>query len=120
MEIKAEAKYVRISPRKVRLVVDAIKHLPLNRAIEELRLINKRAAFYIRKILVSARTNAVHNRQLDESGLAIKSIEVNSGPALKRWQPVSRGMAHGYKKRLSHIKVVLQGKEKKNGAKNKS
>lgn len=107
MEVKAEIKYIHATPRKLKLVVDAIRHLPLNRAIEELLLIKKRAAEDVRKALVSARANAVNNHRLKEETLSIKSIEVNGGPVLKRWQPVSRGMAHGYKKRMSHIKVVL-------------
>ena len=120
MEIKVEANYIRVAPRKVKLIADAVRSLPLNRVIEELRLINKAGARPLLDALVSGRANAVNNLKLNAESLTIKSIEVNGGPALKRWMPVSRGMAHGYKKRMSHIRVVLTEKEEKNGSKSKS
>lgn len=111
MDIKVEANYIRVAPRKVKLVADAMRNLPLNRVIEELRLINKAGARPLLDAMVSAVANAVNNLKLNAESLTIKSIEINGGPALKRWMPVSRGMAHGYKKRMSHIKVVLEEKK---------
>lgn len=107
MEVTAEAKYVKLSPRKVRLVAEAIKRLSPALALEHLALMPKRAAGPIALVLKSAVANATHNAKLSADVLRIKSVVVGGGPALKRWHPVSRGRAHPYKKRMSHIRVVL-------------
>lgn len=109
MEVKAEAKYIRISPRKVRLVVDAIKGLSPQRALEHLRFIKKRAAQPLMKVIKSAMANAKKNFGLKVEDLKFKEIQVGEGPTLKRWRAVSRGRAHPIMKRTSHIKVVLEG-----------
>lgn len=108
MQIKAEGKYIRMSPRKVRLVVASIRSLPLAKAMLALKFINKQAAKPILVTLKSAVTNAVNNFKLKEEDLKIASIEVNEGPSLKRWRAGARGVAQGYKRRTSHIKVVLE------------
>lgn len=120
MEVIAEAKFVRMSPRKVRPVAEAIKSLSPLVALEKLALMPKRAAKPIATALKSALANATNkqsfrpgglNAKLKEESLRIKSIVVGSGPALKRWRPVSRGRAHPYKRRMSHIRVVLEEKK---------
>ena len=108
MEIIAEANYIRMSPRKVIPVTEAIKSLSPLVALEKLALMPKRAAKPVAKVIKSAIANATNNSKLSADILRIKSIVVGSGPALKRWRPVSRGRAHPYKKRMSHIKVVLE------------
>lgn len=109
MEVKAEAKYIRISPRKVRLVVDAIRRLSPQKALEYLGFVNKRAAKPISKVIQSAIANAKNNFALKPEDLRFKEIQVNEGPTLKRWRAISRGRAHPIMKRTSHIKVVLEG-----------
>lgn len=107
MQITAQAKYIKMSPRKVRLVAEAIKRLTPAVALDQLSLMPKRAAEPIASVLRSALANATKNAKLDADAMRIKSIVVGGGPALKRWRPVSRGRAHPYKKRMSHITVVL-------------
>lgn len=108
MEIKAQSKYLRISPRKLLLVSKAIKGLSLKEALENLAFFPKRGAFPLLKTLKSAIANAKNNFKLKEEQLKIKSIEILKGPSLKRWRAVSKGRAHPYKRRMSHIKVILE------------
>lgn len=108
MEIKAKSKYIRISPRKLNLVAKSIKGLSLQKALETLAFLEKKAARSLLKTLKSAIANAINNFKLKEEGLKIKSIEILKAPMLKRWRPVSRGRAHPYAKRTSHIKVILE------------
>lgn len=112
MEVKSEAKYIRMSPRKIRLAADLVRKMPLDSALIELSANTKRAAKPILKVLKSAIADAENNFKLKKENLYLKSIEVGQGMAFKRWHAVSRGMAHGYKKMTSHIKVVLAEKEK--------
>jgi len=107
MEIIAQSRFVRVAPRKARLVADLVKQLPLVRAQATLRFLGKRAASPIGKTLNSAVANALNTKNAREEDLYIKAIKVDEGPAFKRFHAVSRGMAHGYKKRTSHITVVL-------------
>jgi len=111
MNIKAEQKYIRMTPRKLRLVVNAVKSLPVGEAMTYLGFIHKRAAQPILKVFKQALANAKNNHQLDEVNLKIKSLEIKKGPIYKRWQPVSRGRAHSILKRTSHIELVLEVKE---------
>lgn len=108
MKIQAISRNVRISPRKVRLVADAIKTMPVKEALMSLRHIKKRAAFAITKTLESAIANAVNNAKLDRSVLTITDIDIAEGQAFKRFHPSTRGRIHPYKKRSSHIRVVLE------------
>jgi len=109
MEVKAEAKYIRMSSRKVRLVVDAIRGLSPQKALEYLKFVNKRAAGPLSKVIKSAIANAKNNFGLKPEDLRFKEIQVGEGPTLKRWRAVSRGRAHQIMKRTSHIKVILEG-----------
>jgi len=107
MEVKASLKYLRISPRKVRLVANLIKGLPVNEAELQLKAIKKRSSEPILKLLKSAISNAEHNFQLERDNLFIKSLKVNAGPTLKRYMPRARGTAYEIKKRTSHLEMVL-------------
>jgi large subunit ribosomal protein L22 len=107
MEIKALSKSVRISPRKTRLIADAIRKMSVKDALNALSIIKQRAAVAINKTLKSAIANAKNNAKLDEEGLVIKALEVSEGPFLKRFRPSTRGRVHPYKKRTSNITVVL-------------
>jgi large subunit ribosomal protein L22 len=107
MEIKAQAKHIRMSPRKVRVVVDVVRGLEVSQAIDQLKFINKKAAQPIIKLLNSAVANAINNYELEKNNLYIKEIRVDEGTTLDRWMPRARGRATPIRKRTSHINVVL-------------
>lgn len=108
MEVKAETKSVRISPRKIRLIADAIRNKTVEKAFEILLSTPKRASGVIEKTIKSAIANAVNNAKLQKENLVISRIEVLEGTAIKRFRPSTKGRVHPYKKRSSHIKVVLK------------
>ncbi len=110
MIIKAEQKYIRMSPRKVRLVANSIKGLNPKDAIVHLSFLKKAAAVPVAKTIKQAIANAT-NSNLKEEDLRFKTIQVGEGATLKRWRAVSRGRAHKILKRSSHIKVILEAKE---------
>lgn len=112
MEIKAIAKSVRISTRKISLVADMVRHLSIDDALITLESKHKRAALPLAKLLKSAVANAVNNAGLDKNNLVIESINVSGGPALKRFWPSTRGRIHPYKKRSTNIRIVLKEKVK--------
>ncbi|MBI4089503.1 MAG: 50S ribosomal protein L22 [Candidatus Levybacteria bacterium] len=117
MEIIAISRTVRISPRKVRLVADNIRKLSLDRALNTLSLTQKRGASVLKNVLKSAIDNAINNAKKSKEDLFIKGIEVWDGPALKRFHASTRGRAHPYKKRSSHIKIILGTKGETHGTK---
>lgn len=108
MEVKAENNNVKISTRKVRLVADAIRGLSIKDAFRILATARKKASKVLEKTIKSAVANAINNAKLKEEGLKIKSIEVTEGVALKRFRPSTRGRVHPFKKRTSHIRVILE------------
>ncbi|HWY79996.1 MAG TPA: 50S ribosomal protein L22 [Candidatus Sulfotelmatobacter sp.] len=110
MEVKAIAKSVRISPRKLRLITEAVKHMSIDDAYRVLEVTHKRAASTVQKTLKSAVANAVTNANLDKNNLVIASMLVNESPALKRFRPSTRGRIHPYKKRGSHLTIILKEK----------
>ncbi len=107
MEVRANARYIRMSPRKVRLVVDAVRGKHVDAAITQLRFLNKAAALPVLKLLQSAVANAEHNFKLDRGSLYVKAIAADGGPVLKRWRARAFGRAATIRKRTSHISVVL-------------
>jgi large subunit ribosomal protein L22 len=110
MEVKAHTRYLRMSPRKVRLVVDAVRGMAVDPAIAQLTFMSRAAARPVKKLLESAVANATHNFKLDREGLFIKSALVNQGPTLKRWRPRAMGSAAPILKRTCHITLVLDSK----------
>lgn len=107
MEYTAVAKSIRMGPRKVRLIADSIRKIDsIDKSLNALSLLKKRAANPIEKTLKSAVANAI-NRGAKKEDLFIKSIEVMEGTALKRFSPSTRGRPHPYKKRSSHVKITL-------------
>lgn len=111
---QALLKNYRQSPRKVRLIADAIRGKKVDNAVTELSFMPKRAADPVKKLLESAIANA-KNAGISSNVLIVKEISVNEGVTLKRWMPKWRGTAHPIRKRTSHIKIVLgtkDGKEK--------
>jgi large subunit ribosomal protein L22 len=107
MEAKAIAKYVRMSPQKVRLVVDLIRGKKIDEAKKVLMFTRKSAAIAVDKVLKSAIANAKQNPNMDEHVLYVKEVFVDQGPSLKRWRARAQGRAASIKKRMSHITVVL-------------
>ena len=117
MLVKAESKFIRTSPRKIRLVAGLIRDLAPEEAVTTLSHLRQRAATPLLKTLKQAMANALNNHNLAKDSLLIQSIEVNEGPTYKRWRPVSRGRAHSIFKRTSHIKLVLKTKPTKSKSK---
>jgi large subunit ribosomal protein L22 len=107
MKARAQAKYVRQSPYKVRLVLDLVRGMPVDEARATLDFTNRRAAPTIKKVLESAVANAEHNFALDADELFISEAFADEGPTLKRWRPRARGRATRIRKRTSHITIVV-------------
>jgi large subunit ribosomal protein L22 len=107
MQVEAIAKYIRMSPQKVRLVADLIRGKQVEEADKLLQFTNKYAAEPVRKALMSAFANAKQNPSIDEHILYVKEVLVDQGPSLKRWRARAQGRAASIKKRTSHITVVL-------------
>jgi large subunit ribosomal protein L22 len=107
MEAKAVAKYLRISPSKVRLVADLVRGKAVGEALTILRFTPKKGARLVNKTLRSAVANAENSRTMDIDSLYIKTITVDAGPTLKRWRPRAMGRANRILKRTAHVTVVL-------------
>ncbi|MEX2007231.1 MAG: 50S ribosomal protein L22 [Candidatus Levyibacteriota bacterium] len=106
----AKSSAVRVSTRKVRLVADSIRGLAVEKALGALSQLSKRGSVSLEKTLKSAVANAVSKGMVKEN-LFIKSLEVGQAPALKRYHPSTRGRIHPYKRKASHIKIVLEEKK---------
>lgn len=111
MITRAEAKYIRISPTKVRPVMALVRNKKAIRAISELAMINKKGAYYLSKVLKSAMANA-KNKGYREDKLFISKVTANPGPVLKRFRAASFGRATTIRKRTSHILIELGSLEK--------
>jgi len=107
MEVRAVEKYIRISPKKARLVADVIRGEKAVKAQVMLKFIPKKAAQIIYKALTSAVANAENNFNLKKEDLVIAKITIDKGPSLKRFRPRSKGMASALLKRTSHVTVVV-------------
>ncbi|MBU1032402.1 50S ribosomal protein L22 [Patescibacteria group bacterium] len=120
MEVKASLRRLHMAPRKVRLVVDLVRGLPVKEAVLRLSFLQKEAALPVLKLLKSAMANAEHNFKLDSSDLVVKSITADGGMTLKRWRPRAFGRAAPIRKRTTHINIVLAQKEAAEKLKTKS
>lgn len=107
MEIKAKGKFIRMSPRKIRLVADLIRGLDVEKAIIRLNFSSKDSAKVILKILKSAISNAEENHNLRRNNLFVKEIKVDGGPTLDRWMPRAHGRATPIRKRTAHLLLIL-------------
>jgi large subunit ribosomal protein L22 len=106
-EVTAQLKYLRTSPRKLRLIVDLIRGKRVSRALENLAVLNKKQAHTMAKLVNSAIANATNNHSLKADDLVIKTITVDGGPVLKRFMPKAHGRATPVRERTSHVKLVL-------------
>ncbi|MFO7154570.1 MAG: 50S ribosomal protein L22 [Caldicoprobacter oshimai] len=104
---RAIARYIRMSPRKVRAVIDLIRGKTVNEALAILANTPRAAARPVMKVLKSAIANAENNMNMSQDNLYVAEIYADQGPTLKRIRPRARGMAYMIRKRTSHITVVL-------------
>ncbi len=111
MEARAIARYVRISPKKVRLVVDQIRGKSIADARNILAFSERGAAETVIKVLNSAVANAEHNHGMRADSLVVKTTYVDEGPTLKRIRPRAKGSASRINKRTSHITVIVAPRE---------
>lgn len=112
MAVKAVAKGVRISPRKVSVVAALVRGRSVEDALIILDHTPRRSALAVKKVVASAKANADHNHGLKPNTLQITEISVTPGPRLKRYRPAARGRALPYQKKTSHIRVVVDGEKR--------
>ncbi|MCF7836075.1 MAG: 50S ribosomal protein L22 [Candidatus Marinimicrobia bacterium] len=116
--VKAKLKYLKIAPRKTRLLIDLIKGMPLNEAKAHISASSKKASVPLLKLLKSAESNALHNFKLESEDLYVSGASVDGGPVLKRYMPKARGRATIIRRRTSHVSIVLSEQQKKNQSQN--
>jgi large subunit ribosomal protein L22 len=107
MEVRAVAKYVRISPQKVRNLVDAVKGKPVEEGLNLIKFMPQKAASIVEKTIRSAVANADQLPNMDVDSLVIQNITADQGPTLKRFRARARGRGTRILKRTSHITVIL-------------
>jgi large subunit ribosomal protein L22 len=113
VEVKAYLPNLRISPTKVRVVINLVRGKNVNEALALLKFIPKRASEPIAKVIKSAAANAEHNFSLNKDNLVISQAFVDQGPTLKRIHPRQRGQAFPILKRSSHITIMVKEMEAK-------
>lgn len=112
MEARAHQKYIRISPSKVKIVIDLVRGKEVREALAILKFTPKRASAVVAKLVESAAANAVNNNAASPDDLRISEIYVGPGPTMKRYRPRARGQGFPILKRTSHLTVVVSdGKE---------
>ncbi len=109
MQTTAKLRNLRMSPRKIRLLIDLVRGMNVQDAMAQLIYSRKIAALPLRKLIASAIANATHNHNMKEETLIIKQAMVDGGSILYRWQPRAFGRAAPIRKRTSHITLVLEG-----------
>lgn len=107
MEAKAVARFVRVSPRKVRLVMDEVRGKKVGEALKLLSYSPQKGAAILKKLIDSALANATANAEIDVDTLFVKRVFADEGPTLKRFRPRAMGRATRIRKRSSHLTVVL-------------
>jgi large subunit ribosomal protein L22 len=103
----AQVRYLRMTPMKCRRVIDLVRGMDVQPALDQLRFQPQAASEPIAKVIASAAANAQHNKQLDPARLYISQAYVDEGPTLKRFRPRAQGRAYRIRKRTSHITVVV-------------
>ena len=107
MAATARVRHVRMSPRKMRIVANMVRGKRVDYAMNMLKLMPKKAAFVLRKLLVSAVANAEHQGQQDVDALLVKDCAIDNGPILKRWMPRAMGRAARVQHRTSHVTITV-------------
>ena len=110
--VKASAKGIDMTPRKVGEVVSLVRGRSVEDALTILAHTPRRAAIPVAKVIASAKANATHNHNAKGDDLIITTLDVSPGTRMKRFRPVARGSAHPYQKRTTHVTVVVSGAEK--------
>ena len=113
--VRAKARYVRIAPRKARLVADQVRGLPVPEARTLLAFSSRGAARDVAKLIDSAAANAENNHELIADELRISEIAVDEGPTLKRWRARARGRATRIDKKTCHMSVALTPTDEQSG-----
>src|SRR5579871_5739793 len=111
MEAKAVVRHVRMSPRKMRIIADRVRGKRIDEAMSLLKLMPKKGAYVIRKLLISAVANAEQKGEVDVDQLLVRDCNVDNGPILKRWMPRSMGRANRINHRTSHVTVTVEERE---------
>lgn len=112
MAVKAIAKGVRMSPRKVAVVAALVRGRTVEEALTILEHTPRRSALPVQKVIASAKANADHNHNYKPATLKIVEISVSPGPRLKRYRPAAHGRALPFQRRTSHIRVVVDGEQR--------
>src|SRR5690242_16296934 len=112
MAVKAVAKGVRLSPRKVAVVAALVRGRSVTDALTILEHTPRRSALAVKKAIMSAQANADHNHGYKPATLQITEISVTPGPRLKRYRPISHGRAHPFQRKTAHIRVILDGEKR--------
>jgi len=107
MEAKAVVRTVRMSPRKMRVVANLVRGKRVGEAMALLKLMPKKGAFVIRKLLISAVANAEQKGDVDVDNLLVRDCNVDNGPLIKSWMPRSMGRANRIQSRTSHVTVTV-------------
>ncbi len=112
-EFVAKHRYARMTPRKGRYVMDLVRGLPVNQALDVLAFSDRRAAHFIRKVLASAVANASQDAEINVNKLRIMKAFVDDGPTLRfRWRPGPQGRAMPFRKRTCHLTIIVGEEEK--------
>ena len=112
MEAKAVAKYVRMSPIKLKPITDLVRGKDLNEALNILKFTPGKGSEIVEKVVKSAAANAENNFNMNPDNLYVAEVYANQGPTMKRIQPRDRGRAYRILKRSSHITIILDQKAK--------
>ncbi len=107
MPATARVRHVRMSPRKMRIVANMVRGKRVDDAMNLLKLMPKKAAYVIRKLLVSAVANAEHQGEQDVDSLVVRACNIDNAPILKRWMPRAMGRANRVQHRTSHVTITV-------------
>jgi len=111
MEARAVAKYIRVSPRKMKFVCNMVRGKNVDEALAILKFYPSKGAKILEKVVKSATANAENNFDMDRDKLFVSEAYANQGPTLKRWRPRAKGSAYKILKRSSHVGAVIKERE---------
>lgn len=107
METRAATKFIRVSPRKIRLVMDQVRGRKVEEALNILSFAPQKGARILKKLINSAVANAEQNSDVDVDSLYVKRLYADEGPTMKRWRPRAQGRATRINKRTSHLAIIV-------------